>query len=263
MQRDDNIRLVSSTVKPVAGKYYVVAKGNQPGIYDSWPKAEVQVKGFGGAVFKGFKALIDAEDWFEEVAGEAPVYHFAKPLISDESQPKQPTIKPNDALAEGKVVVYTDGGAIDNPGPGGYGVVLLFGAPPKTVRKELSGGFRHTTNNRMEIIALITALGALKRHSDVVVYSDSRYVINSIEKGWALRWRENNWERASKSDASEVEGVPNADLWAHLLELLTQHTVSFVWLKGHGGVRENERCDQLAREATRRPDLPDDEGMGK
>ncbi len=248
----------------MAGKYYVVAKGNQPGIYDSWPKAEVQVKGFGGAVFKGFKALIDAEDWFEEATGDAPVYHFAKPLISDESQPKQPVIKPNDALVEGKVVIYTDGGAIDNPGAGGYGVVLLFGAPPKTARKELSGGFRYTTNNRMEIIALIMALQVLKRQSEVVVYADSRYVINSIEKGWALRWRENNWERARKSetgDTSEIEKVPNADLWAQLLELLAHHTVSFVWLKGHAGARENERCDQLAREAARHRDLPEDEGM--
>ena len=238
----------------------MVAKGNQIGIYDNWPKAEAQVKGFGGAVFKGFKALIDAEDWFEEVTGSAPVYHFAKPLISDESK-QAPTIKPNDALIEGKVVIYTDGGAIENPGQGGYGVVLLFGAPPRTARKELSGGFRYTTNNRMEIMAVLVALRTLKRQSDVVIYADSRYVINSIEKGWALRWRDNNWERVKSGTDDATEPVPNADLWEQLLTLLEQHTVSFVWLKGHAGARENERCDQLARAAARQSDLPEDEGF--
>jgi len=241
----------------VAGKYYVVAKGNQTGIYDSWAKAEVQVKGFGGAVFKGFKDLSEADAWYEEITGDAPVYHFAHAVSATKAN-EPPAQKPQDALATGKVVVYTDGGAIDNPGPGGYGVVLLFGAPPKTARKELSGGFRRTTNNRMEIMALIAALQALKRQSDVVVYADSRYVINSIEKGWAQRWRDGGWVRNGDKGS---ESVPNADLWEQLLDLLAQHTVSFVWLKGHAGTRENERCDALARAAARQSDLPEDEGF--
>ena len=241
----------------MAGKYYVVAKGNQPGIFDSWAKAEIQVKGFGGAVFKSFKDLNEAEAWYEEITNEAPTYHFAH-AVSALKGDAPSALKPQEALTAGKVVVYTDGGAIDNPGPGGYGVVLLFGAPPKTARKELSGGYRRTTNNRMEIMALIAALHALKRQSDVAVYADSRYLINSIEKGWAQRWRDNGWVRNGNGGS---EPVPNADLWEQLLDLLAQHTVAFVWLKGHAGSRENERCDALARAAARQSDLPEDEGF--
>jgi len=108
-------------------------------------------------------------------------------------------------------------------------------------RKELSGGFRLTTNNRMEILACIVALQSLKTRRAVTLYSDSQYVVNSIEKGWAKRWRKNGWMRKD-------EEVPNADLWGRLLDLCKEHEVSFKWVRGHAGNKENERCDYLARQ---------------
>jgi ribonuclease HI len=136
------------------------------------------------------------------------------------------------------VVVYTDGACIGNPGPGGYGVVLLHGKH----RKEFSRGFRLTTNNRMEILACIVGLKALKQPSAVTLYSDSQYVINSMAKGWARGWKKKNWKRNDQP-------VPNADLWRQMLELCDKHNVEFKWVRGHAGNKENERCDQLARKA--------------
>jgi ribonuclease HI len=148
------------------------------------------------------------------------------------------------------VVIYADGACIGNPGPGGYGVVLLYGEH----RRELSGGFRRTTNNRMEILAVIVGLRALKQTCSVTVHSDSEYVVNSMSRGWARRWQENGWMRTKK------ERAVNPDLWDELLELCDKHEVKFVWVKGHAGNRENERCDQLAQRAAQRKDLPPDEG---
>ena len=138
-----------------------------------------------------------------------------------------------------KVTIYTDGGCINNPGPGGYGVVLLY----KNHRKELSGGFRRTTNNRMEILAAIKGLEALHQRCRVTIYSDSQYVVNAIEKGWALRWQSNRWQRNRK------EKAVNPDLWERLLELCDSHDVRFRWIRGHRGTIENERADQLAKGA--------------
>ena len=137
------------------------------------------------------------------------------------------------------VTIYTDGACSGNPGPGGYGVVLLHNAH----RKELSGGEAQTTNNRMEILGAIIGLEALNQPCQVALYSDSKYLVDAIEKGWALRWRNNNWMRNKKDPAL------NADLWERLLNLLDKHQVSFHWVKGHAGNPENERCDALAREA--------------
>ena len=138
-----------------------------------------------------------------------------------------------------RVMIYTDGGCIYNPGPGGYGVVLIYGRH----RKEMSGGFRLTTNNRMELLAAITGLEALKRHCRVTIYSDSQYVVNAIEKGWAKRWRATDWWR------NKEERAQNPDLWDRLLRLCESHDVTFVWVRGHAGNKENERCDELARAA--------------
>jgi ribonuclease HI len=149
-----------------------------------------------------------------------------------------------------EVTIYTDGGCINNPGPGGYGVVLLFNGH----RKELSGGFRLTTNNRMEILAAIRGLEALKARCRAVIYSDSQYLVNAIEQGWAIRWRQNNWMRNRK------ERAINPDLWEALLTLCTKHEVRFVWVRGHAGNEENERCDQLARAAATGTDRAVDEG---
>jgi ribonuclease HI len=148
------------------------------------------------------------------------------------------------------VTIYTDGGCIDNPGPGGYGVVLLFGE----VRKELSGGFRRTTNNRMEIMAALAGLRSLKCPCEVTLWTDSQYLQNSMMKGWAKRWRANGWMRNSK------ERAQNSDLWEQLLEVCAGHRVKFEWVKGHAGNTENERCDVLSTQAARQADLPADEG---
>ena len=139
------------------------------------------------------------------------------------------------------VTIYTDGGCIGNPGPGGYGVVLLYGER----RSELSGGCQHTTNNRMELTAAIRGLAALKEPCEVRLFSDSQYVINGIMKGWAERWRANGWRR-NKNEFAE-----NPDLWEQLLDLCKKHQVRMEWVRGHSGNPENERCDQLATSAAR------------
>lgn len=143
-----------------------------------------------------------------------------------------------------EIILYTDGACSGNPGPGGYGTVLLFSDPGgKVHRKEISGGEEQTTNNRMEIMAVIKGLEALKEPCKVSLYSDSRYVVDAIGKGWALRWRDNNWMRNKKDKAL------NVDLWERMLDLLGGHEVTAFWVKGHSDNIENERCDTLAREA--------------
>ena len=148
------------------------------------------------------------------------------------------------------VTIYTDGGCEPNPGPGGYGVVLISGS----ARKELSGGFCLTTNNRMEIFAAIAGLEALKFPCKVTLYSDSRYLVDAITKGWALKWKANGWRRNKKEKAL------NIDLWKRLLPLCEQHQVRFEWVKGHAGHDLNERCDELAMMALKKSNLPVDEG---
>lgn len=148
------------------------------------------------------------------------------------------------------VEIYTDGGCDPNPGAGGYGVVLLH---PKK-RAEASGGFRLTTNNRMEIFAAIAGLELLKQPCKVTLFSDSQYLVNAIMDGWAVAWRKRDWWRTNK------ERAVNADLWERLLTLCEMHQAEFRWVRGHAGNPENERCDQLSMEALRQPDLPADEG---
>lgn len=146
-----------------------------------------------------------------------------------------------------QVVIYTDGASLGNPGPGGYGVVLL--APPNH-RKELSAGFRLTTNNRMELMAVCAGLEALKvAPCDVTVYSDSRYVVDAVEKGWLRGWV-----------AKDFKGKKNRDLWVRFLASYRKHNVRFVWVKGHSAIPENERCDRLAVAAAQGCNLPEDTG---
>ena len=135
-----------------------------------------------------------------------------------------------------QVEIFTDGACSGNPGPGGYGVVLKYG----DFRKELSGGDPETTNNRMELMAAIVGLEALKERCSVMLYSDSKYLVDAIKCGWAVKWRENGWMR-NKRDAAL-----NSDLWEKILNLLEKHKVELVWVKGHAGHPENERCDQMA-----------------
>ena len=148
-----------------------------------------------------------------------------------------------------RISIYTDGACSNNPyGNGGYGTLIVDGED----RQELSGGFQHTTNNRMEMMAVIAGLEALEEASEVTLYSDSQYIVNSINKGWVYRWRDNNWMRNKKDPAL------NVDLWKRILSLCGTHTVTFQWVRGHSGHPENERCDQLAVAALKRDDLPFD-----
>ena len=149
-----------------------------------------------------------------------------------------------------EVTIYTDGACLGNPGPGGYGVVLLY----NKLRKELSSGFRLTTNNRMEIMAAIAGLKALKNGCIVTLYTDSQYLVNAMTKGWVEKWRANGWKR------NKHDRALNSDLWEQMLGLCRRHEVKFVWVKGHANNRENEHCDLLAREAASGPDLSDDKG---
>jgi len=135
-----------------------------------------------------------------------------------------------------RVVAWTDGACSGNPGPGGYGVVLLWNGH----RKELSRGYRLTTNNRMEILAVIATLESLTEPCEITIHSDSQYVVNAINQGWAKKWRANRWMRNRKEEAL------NPDLWARLLDLLPKHEVRFEWVRGHDGNEENERADELA-----------------
>lgn len=149
-----------------------------------------------------------------------------------------------------KVIIYTDGGCSGNPGKGGYAAILTFGEH----RKELFGGYKLTTNNRMELMACIKGLEALKYPCEVLVTSDSKYVVDAIEKGWAKKWQQNNWKRSNKLKAE------NTDLWGILLKLTEIHVTKFEWIKGHDGHPENERCDQLAKQAFGSEYLEDDIG---
>lgn len=154
-----------------------------------------------------------------------------------------------DVLLRPKVTIYTDGACSGNPGKGGYGVVML-GEGGR--RLELAKGYKHTTNNRMELLAVIVGLETLKRPCDVTLFSDSQYVVNAIEKGWLRDWQKRGWRKADKKP------VLNMDLWKRLLPLLEMHKVRFVWTRGHAGNVENERCDVLAVQASQSGELLED-----
>ncbi len=143
-----------------------------------------------------------------------------------------------------RITIYTDGASRGNPGPGGYGIVMMAGHH----RKELSEGFRLTTNNRMELLSVIVALESLKiPNSDVLIVSDSKYVVDSVEKGWVFGWQKKNFVDKK-----------NPDLWIRFLRLYSKHRIKFQWIKGHNNNPYNERCDELAVAAALQPDLPPD-----
>lgn len=224
-------------------KFYAIAKGLTPGIYTCWAEAEAQVKGFGGAKFKGFPTRAEAEAWMKN-----PNQAAAKPQKKANSSTKKIT-KPK--LASNCIEIYTDGGAINNPGPGGYGVVIVADGN----KTELSGGYNHTTNNRMELMACIKGVEFLADKSrPIALFSDSSYVVNGISKGWARGWRKRNWMK------SDGQPAINPDLWEKLLDLTENLEITFHWVKGHAGHPLNERCDQLAVQSARGNDLIEDKG---
>ncbi len=142
--------------------------------------------------------------------------------------------------------MYTDGAAQGNPGRGGYGVVLMSGKH----KKELSEGYKHTTNNRMELLAVIKGLEALKKEgNNVTIYSDSKYVVDAVEKGWVFNWQKKRFK-----------GTKNPDLWKHFLEMYFKHHIKFIWVRGHNNNFYNERCDKLAVQAANSSNLTEDKG---
>ncbi|MBU1232364.1 MAG: ribonuclease HI [Proteobacteria bacterium] len=223
-------------------KFYAVAKGRRPGIYTSWPDAEAQVKGYGGARYKGFANRSEAEAWIEN-----PELQQRRKMPEKMAGVQKKQL----GSSADRVEIYTDGGAINNPGPGGYGAVILA----EGRELELSGGYRLTTNNRMELMACIKAIGALPCHDKpVLLHSDSSYVVNGISKGWARGWRRHGWVK------SDGKPALNSDLWAQLLDLIEGLNISFHWVRGHAGHPLNERCDQLAVQNARKDNLPEDTG---
>ena len=148
------------------------------------------------------------------------------------------------------VTIFTDGSCLGNPGPGGWAAVLIFGDK----RKELSGGFKGTTNNRMELTAVIEALDSLKRPCKIELHSDSKYFLDAIRQGWLKNWKRNGWKTAAKKP------VKNQDLWRRLDPLIAAHDISYNWVKGHSGNPENERCDILAKTEAAKPGQPADPG---
>jgi ribonuclease HI len=227
-------------------KFYAIAVGRKPGIYGNWPAAQAQVKGYPGAKFKGFPTRAEAEQWLDNPSGSGPAGDKRKGHATVSASPDDTSPK------AGEVTIYTDGGARFNPGPGGYGIVII---DQEGGRQELSGGYRHTTNNRMELMGCIVALRSMKQwQGTITLYSDSSYVVNGISKGWAKNWRKNGWIKSDKQPAI------NPDLWAELLDLVEGMRITFKWVKGHAGHPMNERCDELAVAMSNQGGLPVDEG---
>ncbi len=223
-------------------KFYAVGAGIKPGIYDTWPEAQKQVTGYAGAKFKGFTDRTEAEAWLRN-----PQYSQAPVRKKSATAAKLLPLP----CRLGEINIYTDGGCSHNPGPGGYGAILVY----DDMELEICGGFQLTTNNRMELMACIMALQHLElRDRPITIWSDSSYVVNGISKGWAKGWRQRGWLKADRQPAV------NPDLWGDLLLLVEALDVTFQWVKGHAGHPFNERCDQLAVAALKRAGLAIDEG---
>ncbi len=233
-------------------KVYAVFQGHQPGIYNSWDESSEQVKGFKGAIYKSFPREIEAIEWLRECVLQAkePVTQELIDLIKNHIDKVGIESKSSLSDPNGEIIIHTDGGASPNPGIGGYGVVLQRGH----WRKELSAGYKLTTNNRMEMMAVIVALQALNEASEVVLHTDSKYIVDSVSKRWVYGWKKRGWK---KSDGKRPE---NVDLWEILIALLERHQVEFRWVKGHAGNTENERCDALVAEARKYKNLLVDTG---
>lgn len=229
-------------------RFYAVVRGKIPGIYTQWfgaGGAQEQVAGFPGARYKGFATKEEAQAFLSSGGRVA-----RNPKEKKRKEPAAHEVTPFVATPD-MIRVYTDGGCLNNPGPGGYGVVICRGE----AQEELSGGFSLTTNNRMELLAVIKGLEAVAAEDrPVLVTSDSRYVLNGLEKGWAKGWRARGWKKADGNPAL------NPDLWERLLTLFESMRVHLNWVKGHAGHPENERCDTLAGMAQRGADLPPDTG---
>lgn len=211
--------------------FYAVKKGRQPGVYNSWDECSEQITGFSGAIYKKFKVEADAQAF---VSGES--ISSGKGLNAAEEQSNV-----SDVSTDKNVSLYTDGACSGNPGVGGFGYAVVVNGE---LTLKGSGGLISTTNNQMELSAVIEGLKAIPKNCSVTVYSDSSYVVNAFEKHWIYAWKKRKWV---KSDGSPVL---NRGLWEQLLSVMAVHKeVNFVWVKGHAGNKYNELCDKLAVEA--------------
>ena len=218
----------------MAKKVYAVRVGRKTGLFTTWAECKAQVDGYMGARYKGFMTAQEAMDWLN--LDYVPPYGGSSGAAGGHSAPEPP------AAGEADYVIYTDGSCLRNPdGPGGWACVITEQATGEV--RELSGGEPATTNNRMELTAAIKALAGLPAGSRVALYTDSQYMKNGFTKHWLSGWKRNGWKTA--------KGTPvlNQDLWRALDEAFRQHQVEFHWVKGHVGVKANERCDELARRA--------------
>ena len=213
-------------------KFYVVWEGVTPGVYTSWTDCQLQIKGYEGAKYKSF----DTREEAERALATSPYAYIGKNAKKKSEKVSSETLPA--CVIDNSLAV--DAACSGNPGPGGWGAVLRYRFNGKVYEKELSGGDASTTNNRMELTAFIEALRQLKEPCEVRLCSDSQYVINGLEKGWARGWKRRGWKKSDGSPAL------NPDLWEQALEQEARHKITYVWVKGHAGHPENERCDQLA-----------------
>ncbi len=208
-------------------KFYAIARGYETGIYTSWPEAKNLIDGYKGAMYKSFYSREEAEAWLEN-PGYSP--KGKKPIGGVSQSPKIFSKKDG-------IIIFSDGGSINNPGPGGYGAIIIKNGE----EIELSRGYSLTTNNRMELMGVIAALESIKGSKEKVrVYTDSRYVVDAMTKGWIKNWQRNGWLKSDKTP------VLNRDLWEKLVKLTAEFDIEFNWVKGHAGNHYNERCDSLA-----------------
>lgn len=222
-------------------KVYAVRRGRATGIFTTWAACKKQVDGFTGARYKGFTDVAEALKWLSGT-DETPSFSRAPRSKPASATPaKTAPVAPSMPDSAQDYVIYTDGSCLRNPdGPGGWACVIRANATGKIT--ELSKGTASTTNNRMELSAAIAALSFPESPAKIALYTDSQYLKNGITK-WMANWKRRGWKKADGSP------VLNQDLWEALDALYTRHTVTFHWVKGHVGVKENERCDALARAA--------------
>jgi len=213
--------------------FYAVKEGRQPGVYNTWDECFEQVNGYSGAVYKKFKVEADARAF---VLGGAPEPVKQSNVIDDQCNV-------SDVPTDKAVALYTDGACSGNPGPGGFGYAVVVN---DVLTLKGSGGCALTTNNQMELSAVIEGLKAISNVRSVVVYSDSSYIVNAFEKHWIDGWKRRNWVKSDNSP------VLNRELWKQLLtEMARFKDVQFVWVKGHAGNKFNELCDRLAVNASK------------
>ena len=216
----------------MAKKVYAVKVGRQTGLFTSWPECEAQVRGFMGAKYKGFATAAEAMAWLQGAENES-----APGGAGNRASGGGVTEK---ISGEADYLIYTDGSCLINPnGPGGWAAVVI--EQKKGGGRELSGGDPSTTNNRMELTAAVQALSAVPVGATVILCTDSQYMKNGFTKNWLKGWKKNGWK------TSKGTPVLNQDLWRELDELYWQRHVEFRWVKGHVGIKYNERCDKLAK----------------